>query len=163
MSLQRPHPLWTTSKSSQYEVNKSIVVARLLSGRYRSDWHVRHWSHANKEGFCQLCPGKDIPGTIEHLLVNCGALECKRETLFNFWKQQTEESINLQNLLNLVLQYNTTEFVQFVLDPSVTPSVIAGCQQGLFSLDEVFHLTRTFCYGIHRRRLQLLGRFNITR
>ena len=34
MSLLKPHPLWTTCKGNSYEVNKSVTVARLLSGRY---------------------------------------------------------------------------------------------------------------------------------
>ena len=161
MSLKHPHPLWTTSRISPFEVNKSIVVARLLSGRYRSDWHTRHWSQTNKDGNCLLCPGKAIPGTIEHLLVTCEALDSKRITLFDFWKQQSAESPHLQSLISTVLDYNITEYVQFLLDPSVVPVVISGCQKKLFNLDDVFHLTRTFCYAIHRRRLQLLGRFNV--
>ena len=32
MSLTTPHPLWTTSGSNPFEINKSIIVARLLSG-----------------------------------------------------------------------------------------------------------------------------------
>lgn len=69
MSLQAPHPLWTTSKQNPFEINKSLVVAKMLSGQYRSDWHCRHWSKINKDGFCPLCPGSSIPGTLEHMLV----------------------------------------------------------------------------------------------
>ena len=36
-SLLHPHPLWTTCRNNSFEVNKSIVVARLMSGRYFSD------------------------------------------------------------------------------------------------------------------------------
>ena len=32
-SLRQPHPLWTTCQNNTFEVNKSIAVARLLSGR----------------------------------------------------------------------------------------------------------------------------------
>ena len=138
MSLKHPHPLWTTSRNSPFEVNKSIVVARLLSGRYRSDWHTRHWSQTNKDGNCLLCPGKAIPGTIEHLLVTCEALDSKRITLFDFWKQQSAESPHLQSLISTVLDYNITEYVQFLLDPSVVPVVISGCQKKLFNLGRCF-------------------------
>ena len=161
MSLLRPHPLWTTCKANSFEVNKSVAVARLLSGRYNSDWHSRHWSPANEEGFCLLCPGKNIPGTIEHLLVTCEALNPKRSALFNFWDQKSEDSLPLQELLLTIRRSSPKEFAQFVLDPSVVHHVISGCQKKLFQLEEIFHLTRTYSYGIHRRRLQLLGRLNI--
>ena len=161
MSLLRPHPLWTTCKANSFEVNKSVAVARLLSGRYNSDWHSRHWSPANEEGYCLLCPGKNIPGTIEHLLLSCEALKTKRSTLFNFWEENSEDSLPLQDLLLTIRRSSAKDFVQFVLDPSVVQSVITGCQKKLFQLDEIFHLTRTYAYGIHRRRLQLLGRLNL--
>ena len=160
MSLLRPHPLWTTSKSNSFETNKSIVVARLLSGRYRSDWHARHWNLSNKNGFCLLCPGKNIPGTIEHLLVSCVSLQHKRLDLFNFWDQRTVENPHLRDLMLSIRSSSITNFVQFVLDPSVVSSVISGCQDRLYKLEDIFHLTRTFCYALHRLRLQLLGRFN---
>ena len=160
MSLQTPHPLWTTSNHSVFETNKSVVVARLLSGRYMSDWHTRHWSPNNKEGHCLLCPGKNLAGTIEHLLVHCEALEEKRQTLLSYLHSQTQEHPQLRSLFTVMLSSPTDNLVQFLLDPSVTPPVISGCQENLFSLKDIFTLCRTFCYGIHRRRLQLLGRFN---
>ena len=160
MSLLKPHPLWTTCKGNSYEVNKSVTVARLLSGRYRSDWHCRHWSQSNKEGYCLLCPSESLPGNIEHLLVTCKALDHKRSLLFNFWDKKCEDSPPLLTLLSDIRTSPVDKFIQFVLDPSVVPEVISGCQKNLYSLDDVFHLTRTYCYGLHRRRLQLLGRFN---
>ena len=66
MSLRKCHPIWTSCSANPFEVNKAICQARLLSGRYRCDWACRHWSRTNKDGFCFLCPGQSIPGTIEH-------------------------------------------------------------------------------------------------
>ena len=160
MSLQKPHPLWTTSGSNPFEINKALVVAKLMSGRYRTDWLARHWSKDNKSGFCVLCPGKNIVGSIEHLLVSCEALSEKRDALIKYWRQQTEDNFHLQTLFNSKLSSAESCLVQFVLDPSVVPEVIVGCQGKQFTLKEVFNLTKTFCYGLHRRRLQLTGRFN---
>ena len=160
MSLQTPHPLWTTSKDNPFEINKSLVVAKMLSGQYRSDWHSRHWSKLNKDGFCPLCPESSTPGTLEHMLVACPALDEKRMLIFNFWSQQSQYNHHLQNLLQDMLSANMNVLVQFLLDPSVEAKVISGCQQKHFTLEEVFTLTRTYCYGLHRRRLQLIGRFN---
>ena len=161
MSLLKPHPLWTTSQANPFEINKSLVVAKLLSGQYRSDWHTRHWSKDNKEGFCLLCPGSEVPGTIEHMLISCPTLEDKRVLLFKYWNQQSEDNFHLQKLLESKLLSDATNLVQFLLDPSAVSSVISGCQQNHYTLNDVFALTKTFCYGIHRRRLKLLGRFHL--
>ena len=133
-----------------------------MGGRYNSDCNTRHWTPTNKEGFCLLCPGLDTPGTIEHLLVTCQALKSKRIALFSFWNQQAEESQNIAELLLMMRGSNTKQFVQFVLDPSVVPAVISGCQNKLYKLEEIFNLTRTYSYGMHRRRLQLSGKLNFS-
>ena len=160
MSLKKPHTLWTTSDENPFEFNKSLVVAKLLSGQYRSDWHCRYWSKENKQGFCLLCPDQQIPGTIEHLLVCCDALADQRKLLTDYWVKNSEHNEHLQHLLEAQLNGDSLDMVQFVLDPSVVPSVILGCQLKLYTLSEVFSFTRTYCYGLHRRRMQLLGRFN---
>ena len=36
------HPLWTTCGSSSTAVRAATVQARMISGRYRSDWLQRH-------------------------------------------------------------------------------------------------------------------------
>ena len=160
-SLTKPHPLWTTCSNNPFETNKALVVSRLLSGQYASDWHARNWSKDNPEGFCLLCPGRSIPGDIEHLLLDCEALEENRVKIAQYWKTKSEDKPHLQQLLSDVLSSSPQDHVQFLLDPSVVPSVISGCQRGLYSLEEIFPLTRTYCYAMHRRRLQLLGRFKI--
>ena len=113
-----------------------------------------------KKAFAFSVPRKSIPGDIDHLLAECEALFDKRDLLFQFWDKESGDSPSLSTLLKNVRSSTVEEFVQFVLDPSVVPLVISGVQKNLFTLDNVFSLTRTFCYGIHRRRLQLLGRHN---
>ena len=53
MSLIRPHPIWTTCGSNPYEVNKAVIQARMLSGRYITDKLACHWTR-NTTGTCQL-------------------------------------------------------------------------------------------------------------
>ena len=162
MSLLHPHPLWTTCRNSSFEVNKSVVVARLLSVRYFSDWLCRHWSSDNPSGFCILCPGQELPGTIDHMLVSCGALADKRLTLRKYIEEQMVDKPALREVINDVMSSkNIKEVVQFLLDPSVVTSVISAVQLNLFTLDDIFSVTRTYCYAIHRRRLQLTGRFKV--
>ena len=155
MSLVKPHPLWTTAQSNPFKIKKSLVVGKLLSGRYRSDWLCRHWSKTNPS---LICPGMKISGTVDHMLVTCPGLADKKKDLILYWNQLTEDNPHLKQLTSTILS-SKEDTIQFLLDPSVVPSVILGCQQKLYSLSDVFKLTRTFCYGIHRRRLQLIGRF----
>ena len=54
MSLARPHAMWSLPENG-YEVDKAVVVASMISGRYMSDYHTRHWSKSNPKGYCQLC------------------------------------------------------------------------------------------------------------
>ena len=42
-SLAKPHPIFTSAGPSPYEVEKSNVQARMLSGRYRTERLRRHW------------------------------------------------------------------------------------------------------------------------
>ena len=159
-NLRHPHPLWTTCNSNSFEVNKSAVVARLLSGRYLSDWHCRHWSSDNPAGLCMLCPDEETPGTLEHMLVTCTALNEKRKVLNKYIHDQTDDNDALRAVIAAEMSSTVTNTVQFLLDPSVVSSVQIAVQQKKFTLEEIFAVTRTYCYAIHRRRLQLIGRFN---
>ena len=95
---------------------------------------------------------------VEQLLTSCEALTEKREQIEKYWFQQAEDNIHLQELLSRMLASPVHLLVQFLLDPSVLPDVLSGCQQGHYSLEDVFILTRTHCYAMHRRRLQLAGK-----
>ena len=54
MSLREVHPFWEMAENS-HEVEKSMTICTMLSGRYATDYHSRHWSKTNPQGFCQLC------------------------------------------------------------------------------------------------------------
>ena len=74
MSLVKPHPIWTSCGSNPFEVNKAVIQARMLSGRYITDQLARHWT-SNSAGFCTLpnC-SMNTYGSLEHLLLVCPAL-----------------------------------------------------------------------------------------
>ena len=158
MSLKNPHSIWSTTEGNPYEVSKAIQQARFLSGRYRSENLVRHWSK-NKDGFCNSVTCTNQVETVEHILIHCRAYtDCKRK-LYSLWLSATNPVV-----LGLVLEAFTSErcyFLQFILDCSVLPSVIAATQRHGFSiLKELFHFTRTWCFTIHRQRMKMLGRWN---
>ena len=51
--------------------------------------------------------------------------------------------------------------LQFILDCSTLPTVINSRQgHGEEVINELFRLTRTWCFVIHRDRMKMLGRWN---
>ena len=77
-SLSSPHPLWLSAGSSSFECRKAVTHARMLSGRFMTEYLARHWSE-NKGGYCtfQSCTG--LIGTLEHMLIWCHPLAHTRE------------------------------------------------------------------------------------
>ena len=51
-------------------------------------------------------------------------------------------------------------WLQYVLDCSALPSIIAASQQDNSVLPLMFKATRTYCYSLHRTRLKLFGRWS---
>ena len=76
--------------------------------------------------------------------------------------EQTEDNLELRAVIAAEMSSTASisNTVQFLLDPSVVLSVQDSVHKNKFTLQEVFAITRTYCYAIHRRRLQLIGRFN---
>ena len=159
MSLSTPHPIWTSCSSNPFEVNKATVQAALLSGRYKTDYLSRHWTSANPNGFCLLCPGKFLFGTDQHFLLHCEALALQRSKVIDLWSRHAEDDEHLHKLLKDILKSPPALLAQFLLDPSVVPEAVALGQKKLINTNSLFYLTRTWCYSLHRKRLQLLGKF----
>ena len=67
-SLTKAHYIWTSAASNPFECSKSTVLAKMVSGRFRTEMLSRHWS-ANKAGYCRAPSCQKMPGTLEHLLV----------------------------------------------------------------------------------------------
>ena len=68
------HPMWWTCYSSSSAVWAATVMAKMLSGRYRSCWLRRHWTQ--ESGACRLPGCGQVPGDVAHLLSGeCPALQ----------------------------------------------------------------------------------------
>ena len=159
MSLSKPHPIWTTAGSNPYKVSKAIQQARFLSGRYRSKYLSRHWTNS-KEGYCLSPTCSNELENVEHILIHCGAYtECKRR-LYSLWLSSPNPIVK-----KLVIEAFSNEIeylLQFIIDCSVLPSVIRAVQaHGPGILDDLFYLTRTWCFSVHRQRMKMLGRWNL--
>ena len=159
MSLTRPQTIWSSCWSNPYEINKAIVQARMLSGRYVTDKLARHWRR-NTNGMCTIpsCPGTKV-GSLEHLLLFCPALDQERSKIKNLCLTVALETSDLNTVIHSVLGSTSAELVmQFLLDCSSLPAVIKLRQaSGDEIMYRLFYLTRTWCYNMHRSRLTKLG------
>ena len=156
MSLITTHPIWSTCGSNLYEVNKAIVQARMLSGRYVTDQLARHW-RKNSSGMCTIpsCSGTDI-GSLEHLLLFCPALDQERTQLRSLSSAIALESHDLHTIIYNVLYTDTSvdTVMQFLLDCSSLPAVIrARHVLGDMIINRLFYLTRKWCYNMHGSRM----------
>ena len=134
----------------------------MVSGRYRTEYLCRHWSK-NMHGFCLLSPScKSTIEDLPHILLNCPALQPTRNRMISFTMDFCMKNPPVGQLVLQFLSPYHPLFCQFLLDCSVIPEAIAMTQLlGPETLDFLFHITRTWCYALHRERLKLLGRWNI--
>ena len=155
MSLSHPHPMWKTAVTS-YQVNKCVTVARMLSGRFRCGSLLRHFS-PHISGLCELC-GEELEDLIHILLPRCPLLQDRSHVLLRFAKETLSSSSTASKLfLNITESKDDNKFIQFILDPSVVPEIIAASQTDPAVLPLLFSLTTTWCYSMNRTRNKLLG------
>ena len=160
-SLLHPHPILSTAGHT-YDVNKMIVQLRLLSGRARLGSLVKHFAPGNS-GLCELCHVE--VEDLGHLLVpRCPHLVERAQMAKEYMKNNLSKSPTCLQILEKVLFDSKDDqdlWIQFVLDCSVLPTVIAATQADQTITGELFRATRTYCYTLHRNRLQILGRWKI--
>ena len=160
LSLQKPSLLWLSAGSNSFECAKSLVIGRMVSGRYRSDYLCRHWTPSNREGFCLADTCQGVEGDLVHMLTICPALQSTRDRLVRFWKQKTQHYPVLSKLLSEVLSSPPHAQTQFILDPCLVPAILALCNKhGKELFDHVYYITRTFAYYMHRAKMISLGRW----
>ena len=162
MSLSKPHPIFMSAGSSPYEVVKAGVQATILSGRYKTERLCRHWSE-NKEGFCILpsCLGKQLLEDERHILLDCGSLVSTRIRLSQFTINHTKKFPVIKDILLNFTNPENPRYCQFLIDCSSIPEVITLSQKyGHSILNQLFKVTRTWCYSLHRERLKVLGRWH---
>ena len=113
-SLQCPHPLWTSTAGNSFECSKSTILARMISGRYRTEMLCRFWSD-NRHGYCLAPTCHQVSGDLEHLLICCPALEHTRHRLHSLWCLKTADCLPLQALILQVLGSDPSLQVKFIL------------------------------------------------
>ena len=63
----------------------------------------------------------------------------------------------LNSLLLMEMGSDSDIFTRFVLDPSSDSDCITAIQIIVIDINTIFKLTRTFCYSIHKARMQILS------
>jgi hypothetical protein len=66
-----------------------------------------------------------MPGTLEHLLVTCPALDTVRERLYTMWLERTVMFPELHSTILEVLKSDENLKVQFILEPLAFPQLLA--------------------------------------
>ena len=154
-SLVRPHYMWTSAASNVFECSKSTALARMASGRLRTDMLTRHWSQ-NKRGYCRFPTCCEVQGTLEHMLVSCPALSSTRESMYMMWLERSVMFPSLHAAIRAVLASDPADIVQFVLEPLALPSVLKDVMlHGDHFLNHISYMTRTFAFYMHRHYKQL--------
>ena len=153
-----PHPLWWTCGSSASANRAATVQARMLSGRYRSDWQRRHWG-PGETGACRLPSCSSQQGDLEHLLTAaCPALASALARTLQHCTSFLSSNPVLLSTVQAALAREPGDFVSFVLDPSTDRAVLALVQQHDSSiLAPLFRFSRAWIWAAHRDRMRLLG------
>jgi len=141
MSLREVHPFWEMAENS-HEVEKARTICTMLSGRYATDYHSRHWFKTNPQGFCQLClaarHSSDVGtddvgvalGSLEHLLLKCPALQQTRNTCREIWCSFIADNPVLQSIFPTDSdEHGSWEpSMELLLDPTSYPAAIRSSQ-----------------------------------
>ena len=130
----------------------------MLSGRYKTASLTKHWTPCNRNGWCPAPLCYQTEETLEHLLLSCPYYSPIRSTLMRMWSSTPSPVVNI--LAGLITREPPFVLLKFILDPSSYPAVISLQQtHGKDCLKIVLHMTRTWCYSIHRERSRLRGNF----
>ena len=155
-SLMYPHPVWSTARTS-FETRKATVLARMMSGRFHSEYLTRHWSQ-NKLELCQAETCRYTIGDLKHLLIHCPALDNVRARM---WTLMFHKSATFPALLLFLQQLEKSPpktKLQFLLDPTAFHDILALIEIfGQPALDIICYLTRTYVYYLYRQKQLLVG------
>jgi len=153
---QGAHPLWWTCNSSSSAVRSATVMAKMLSGRYRSCWLRRHWTQ--ESGACRLPGCGQVPGDVAHLLsAECPALQPHLASTLQHLLDMFAPHPHLLHPVLTALHGDREAVTTFFLDPSTDPLVIQLVQLygSVNVLVPLFQASRAWVWSAHRARMRL--------
>ena len=155
-----PHPVWWTCFSSSSAIRSATVMAKMLSGRYRSCWLRRHWNWTQESGSCRLPGCGHVPGDVPHLLSGeCPALQPLLATTLKNILDMLAPFPHLLPPVLAALEGDRETVTSFFLDPSTDKEVIKLVQLygKLGVLCPLFQAARAWVWSAHRGRMRMLG------
>ena len=107
------------------------------------------------------CSSSLVKEDLSHILIVCHSLKATREKLVNFFISFASTNPVLSSVITKFVFSSDLVFqTQFLLDCSTLWEIIVLRQlHGFQVLQELFYLTRTWCFSLHRERLKRLGRW----
>ena len=134
----------------------------MASGRFRTESLSKHWSE-NKAGHCKATSCDMIPGTLEHLLIGCPALDTVRQRMYTMWLARTVMFPTLHSTIKNILHANEQTIVQFILEPLAFSEVATSFKiHGQRFIDQLSYLTRTFAFYIDREYRKIVKKLKDT-
>ena len=160
-SLQHTHSVWTSAKGNPFECHKAVVLARMISGRYRTEKLVRHWSTTNREGYCMLDSCNKIVGSLEHMLITCPGLQDVRQRMRRLYFEKTSILVPLQEIVSEVLSSSPEAQLQLILDHMAVDSIRGlSCLYGPTVNATLFYCSRTYVYYLQREKAKMLNQWS---
>ena len=162
MSLTVPHRIWTTAGSNPHEVAKARVQLLFLSSQYPCGKLTRHWSKENPLGLCshQPCHTQMLVESPEHILLTCPAYTSTRLRMITLCLRVTNP-VSHSLVMGFLLTNSTQYLMQFLLDCTGNSEVIKMVQlHGDAIYNDLFYLSRTWCFALHRERLKRMCKWN---
>ena len=159
-SLTKPHYMWVLAASNPYECAKSSILAKMVSGRYRTDMLTRYWSN-NRSGYCRAPSCLATPGTLEHLLATCPALNKTRQRMYQMWLERSVMFPALHATIRAVINATEDTVTQFVLEPLSFSDILSDfISLGTSFAQSLSFLTRTFAFYMHKDYQKLIQCLN---
>ena len=98
---------------------------------------------------------------LHHMLAVCPSLRFTRDGLHKFTIEYVNTVPIIRDITVKYLLLQNEQFTQFLVDCSCLPEVIRLYQsEGPWVLHHFYRVSRTWCYTLHRARLQILGRWS---
>ena len=141
--------------------NKNVISARILSGLYRTDRLMRHWSTSNPAGFCRLPGCENQLGTLTHILLHCPALAEGRRNSISHWSSFLVPRPWLFPIVSHYALGGDALLLQFLMDPSTLPMVISSAKEHPELMTSCFYLARTWNFTIHLKREKMRKIWNL--
>ena len=149
MSLSRRHPTWSWSVTS-YQVNKCVVVSRMLSERFRSGSLLRHF-YEHVTGLCELC-GEEVEDLPHILLPRCPLLKDRADLLKCFARDTLSENKTASEIFFAIFDdEDDNAKMQILLDPSTIPVIIAATQIDEDVLQQILTVTIYYLVLLHEQ------------